>query len=103
MKFSLGYLTAPTKKDAKEIVLELLARRLIACANILPVADAYYVWEDELHQDSEAVIFLKTHSKNEGEIIAVVKKMHPYECPCIVFTPLDNGNPDYLKWVGKSC
>ena len=103
MKLSLGYIPEPTKTEAKDIILELLERGLIACANILPAVDSFYVWDDEIHQEKEVVIILKTQMKNEGQIIKTVKKMHSYECPCIVFLPLSHGNKDFLKWIKDSC
>jgi len=103
MKFSLGYITAPNKTEAKDIVLELLERQLIACANILPAVDSFYVWDDAIQQEKEVVIVLKTHQSNEDKIIKVVRKMHSYECPCIVFVPLSHGNKDFFKFIKSSC
>ncbi len=103
MKFSIGYLTAPTKTEAKDIVMELLERGLIACANIVPGTESYYVWDEELHHEKEVVIILKTNQKNESKIIKTVRSMHSYECPCIVFLPLSHGNKDFLRWIGQSC
>jgi len=103
MKLSLGYVTTPTKAEAKEIVLALLEEELIACANILEGADSYFVWKDEINQAKETVIFFKTRAKNEDKIIRLVKSMHSYDCPCIVFTELAHGNSDFLNWVEDSC
>jgi len=103
MKLSLGYITAPTKVEAKEIVLALLEEGLIACANILNGADSYFVWNEEISHTKEVVIFLKTRVKNEDKIIRLIRSMHSYECPCIVFTSLEHGNSDFLKWVKDSC
>ena len=103
MKFSIGYITAPTKTEAKEIIMELLERELIACANIIPGSESYYVWDNSLQHEKEVIILVKTHSGNEGKIVKVVKSMHSYECPCVVFFPLSHGNKDFLGWIKKSC
>ena len=103
MKLSLGYITAPTKKEAKDIVLELLDRELIACANIIDGAESYFIWDDEISKAKESIIILKTRTQNEKKIVKLVRKMHSHECPCITFTSLDYGNPDFLKWVDGSC
>lgn len=103
MKYSLGYITAPTKTEAKDIVLELLEMGLIACANILPGVESYYVWDDAIQNEKEVVIIIKTHQGNEDKIIRVVEKLHSYECPCVVFVPLSHGNKDFLKWIKSSC
>ncbi|MBU0727231.1 divalent-cation tolerance protein CutA [Patescibacteria group bacterium] len=103
MKLSLGYITVPTKKEAKDIVLELLESGLIACANIISGVESYFVWDEEIAKANEYIIIFKTRVKNEGKIIRIVRDMHSYECPCIVFTSLDDGNPEFLKWVDRSC
>ena len=103
MKLSLGYITAPTKAEAKEIVLGLLEGGLIACANIMDGAESYFVWDGEINHAKECVIIFKTREGNEKKIIKYVKSVHSYECPCIVFVDLENGNPDFLGWVAESC
>lgn len=103
MKYSLGYITAPTKAEAKKIILELLERRLIACANILPASEAFYVWNNKIQKEKEVVIVLKTQTSNENEIIDTVKRVHSYECPCIVFLPITNGSKEFLWWIDSSC
>lgn len=103
MKLSLGYITVPTKKEAKDIILELLEEGLIACANIIGGVESYFVWDDEITKASEHVIVLKTRTKNETKIIRVVKEMHSYECPCITFISIDHGNPEFLKWIDRNC
>lgn len=103
MKFSIGYITAPTKTEAKEIMMELFEHGLIACANIISGTESYYVWNDELQHENEVIMIIKTHSKNESKIIKAVKKMHSYDCPCIIFVPLTDGNKDYLRWIKDSC
>lgn len=103
MKLSLGYITAPTKKEAKEIVLALLEDELIACANIFDKVESYFWWQDGIAQEKEVVIIIKTRAKNEKAITRLVRKMHSCECPCVVFTSLDYGNPEFLKWVDENC
>ena len=103
MKLSLGYITVPTKKAAKEIVLELFERKLIACANVVPNVESYFMWEGELTKEKELIILFKTRAKNEDKIIKYVREIHPYECPCIIFKSIDYGNPEFLEWVNASC
>jgi periplasmic divalent cation tolerance protein len=103
MKLSLGYTTFPTKAEAKKVVLYLLQEELIACANIIDGVESYFPWEDGIQQANETVVIFKTRQKNEDKIIRAIKDFHSYEIPCIVFTPLDYGNPDFMKWVDENC
>ena len=101
MKLSTGYITTQTKAEAKEIATVLLEEGLIACANILPSAESYFVWDGEIQKDKEIIIIIKTRQKHEDKIIKTVKQIHSYEVPCITFTSIDYGNTDYLKWIDQ--
>ncbi len=103
MKLSLGYITFPTKAEAKNVVLALLQEELIACANIIDGVESYFPWEDEIQKSKEVVVIIKTRLKNEDKIIRLVKELHSYEVPCVVFTDLKHGNRDFLSWVDQSC
>lgn len=103
MKLSLGYITFPTKVEAHKIVLALLEEELIACANVLPAVDSFFAWEDGIQKTEEVVAVVKTRRKNEDKIVKLVRKLHSYEVPCVVFVPLENGNPHFLDWVEEVC
>ena len=103
MKLSLGYMTFPTKTEARQTVLTLLEEELIACANIIDGVESYFPWEDGIQKANEVVVIFKTRIKNEEKIIRLVRDIHSYDIPCIIFTSIDHGNPDFLKWVDKNC
>ena len=99
---SFGYLTAPSKKEAKEIALALLDEGMIACANLFPGVESYFVWEGELTQAQECVLVFKAPAENEKKIVRLVRELHSYQSPCIVFLPIEGGDPDFLEWVGRA-
>jgi len=103
MKLSLGYITAPTKAEAKEIAVSLVEEGLVACANVIPGVESYFLWEGEMAKATEYVIILKTKAKNQDKIVRFVKELHSYECPCVTFMPIEGGNEDFLNWVEESC
>lgn len=103
MKLSLGYITAPTRAEAKALAQDLLTEGLIACANIVPGVESHFVWEGKLVKENEVIIFIKTRAQNEEKIIKRVRKLHSYECPCVTFIDINSGNADFLKWVDGSC
>lgn len=103
MKLSLGYITFPTKTEARQITLSLLEEELIACANIIDGVESYFQWDGEIQKAQEVVVIIKTRVKNEDKIIKFIRQHHSYDCPCVVFTSLDHGNSNFLKWVDQAC
>lgn len=103
MRYSFGYITAPTKSEARNIVLALLEEGLIACGNILPVAESYYVWEGKIERSTEYIVILKTKPSRHSKIIRRVQELHSYKCPCIVFLPIEDASSEFLNWLDRSC
>ncbi|HEY3920257.1 MAG TPA: divalent-cation tolerance protein CutA [Stellaceae bacterium] len=93
------YVTAADAAEAKTIGRQLVEERLAACANILPGATSIFRWEGKLEEADEAVLILKTTEQKLETLIARVKALHPYDCPCIEALPVVEGNRDFLEWV----
>ena len=36
-------------------------------------------------------------------LIARVKELHSYDCPCIIGLPIGEGYQPYLDWLSESC
>lgn len=98
-KFVTGFITTDTVDSARKIVTTLLEKKLIACANISGQVESHYWWHGEIHRSSEIVIWLKSLESFAAKIETEVAKIHPYECPCIVFTPLIHMNAEFAEWL----
>ena len=96
------YITAPNKKEAEQIAKKLLVKKLIAFANVINNVNSYFVWKNKVQNSKEIIICGKTTSKNQKKIIQVVKSIHSYSVPCVIFFDIKNGNKDFLKWVKQS-
>ncbi|MGB9598828.1 MAG: divalent-cation tolerance protein CutA [Minisyncoccales bacterium] len=112
-KFSLVYITAPSKKEAKRICQTLLSQRLAACCNIFKI-DSMYWWTPihpppsrqrrapgKIEKSQEFGIFVKTKKSLIEKIIKRVKQIHSYSTPCIISFNIEKGNKDFLKWIDK--
>jgi periplasmic divalent cation tolerance protein len=97
----LAYITAPDRPEALRIGKALLEARLAACINVIDGMHAMYWWQGRLEEADECVLIVKSSESRKEEIVAAVRKLHPYSVPCIVFLPVTGGNPDYLAWIGK--
>ena len=96
------YITAPNKKEAGRIAKKLLDKRLIACANVISNVNSYFVWKNKVQNSKEIINCGNTTSKNKKKIIKVVKSVHSYSVPCVIFFDIKNGNKDFLKWIKQS-
>lgn len=96
-----AYITAPDRAEALRIGKALLEARLAACINVIDGMHAMYWWQGRLEEADECVLIVKTSESRKEEVLAAVRKLHPYSVPCIVFSPLTGGNPDYLAWIEK--
>ena len=101
MSEHLIYMTASSETEAEAICTELVQQRLAACANILGRTKSFFWWEGEVQSDSEIAFILKTSGKNLGALIDAAKKLHSYDCPCVVAVEIANGNLDFLNWISK--
>lgn len=93
------YVTIPDMDQASAFAEELLQRRLIACANVLPGMRSWYRWQGKVQRDEEVVVILKTTAAMLDETLRAVDELHPYEVPCAVVWPVDTGLAAYLDWV----
>ena len=93
------YMTAGNKAEAQRIAKALVEHRLAACVNILENMQSIYRWEEEIQEDTEVVLIAKTTARLVSELIAKVKSLHSYDCPCIVSLPILDGNPPFLNWI----
>ena len=99
MDFILIYITTKDRDQAQSIGRVLVESRLAACANIIDGMQSIYWWNDQICEDSEAVLLVKTRELNFYAIMTKVKELHTYTTPCIISIPLTGGNPDYLAWL----
>ncbi|HKP97617.1 MAG TPA: divalent-cation tolerance protein CutA [Fibrobacteria bacterium] len=101
MAATVAYITARDREEALRIGTALLESRLVACINILDNMGSVYWWQGKLETAEECVLMAKTVASRQDGIIRMVKDMHGYQVPCVVFWPLSGGNPEYLDWIEK--
>lgn len=95
--FIIIYITHPDMKTAKKVAGQLLEKRLIACVNYFPVENSYW-WQGKVEHSKEIVSLVKTTKQNWSKVKAEVKKIHPYDTPCIMKLEVE-ANSDYEKWI----
>ena len=95
------YVTAGDAAEARRIGRAAVEERLAACANVIDGMSSIYWWEGRVQEASEAVLLLKTTEDRIAALIAKVKALHSYDCPCIETLPVVAGFQPYLDWVAQ--
>lgn len=95
----LIFTNLPDVPTARALAQRLVANRLAACVNILPVVESIYRWQDSVEQASEVALLIKTVQERYDELEATIRAAHPYQVPEIIAVPIVAGLPAYLDWL----
>ena len=95
------YATASDAAEAERIGRAVVSERLAACANILGGMRSFYWWQGRLEEGEEAVLILKTRRERLAALVARVRELHSYDCPCIEAIEVTDGNPEFLAWIER--
>ncbi len=99
----LVFCNCPSLDIARKVAHALLEARLVACVSILPLVHSIYRWQDEVCEEQEIQLQIKTISANFEAVKSRLLAMHPYELPEVIAVPLSLAHADYLTWVESCC
>lgn len=99
MKTKWIYVTAPSHELARRIGRAVVEERLAACANLLGAIESVYWWEGNLESGNEVALVVKTAEDRVDALIQRLVELHPYDCPCIISLPIEQGHPPFLDWI----
>jgi len=99
----LALSTFPDLETAQRISNQLVTERFAACANILPAIESVYRWKEKVETGNETLVFFKLSEDRKSTFQEKLRSLHPYEVPEIIFLPVSNGLPEYLRWVADNC
>src|SRR6476646_4155150 len=102
-KILLALSTFPDAETARKISNQLVTEKLAACANILPGVKSIYRWKEKVESGNETLVFFKLSEATQSAFQKKLRSLHPYEVPEIIFTKIDDGLPEYLRWVAENC
>ncbi len=93
--------TANSEEQARTIAHDLLAKKLIACANLVPV-NSLFMWDGQLQDEREVLMIIKTQSSVfKDKVIEAVKALHSYDVPEVIAMPIVLGSAEYLRWIAS--
>ena len=96
------YVTSANEDEATGIARAIVEARLAACVNIIKNVRSIYIWRDNLQDDVEVLMIIKTKKDLFDDLVAEVKKLHSYDVPEIIAIPISLGSEDYITWLRES-
>ena len=97
------FVTAPPGDLPTEIARALVSEKLAACVNILPQIRSIYFWKEEVCDDAEQLLVIKTTAERYDALERRIKELHSYEVAEVIALPIVKGSPDYLSWLAACC
>ena len=94
--------TFANEADAARVARVLVEERLVACANLLPGARSIYRWKDEVKDEPEVVVLMKTRKQDWTALLSRLHDLHPYETPECVAVRIAAGAPRYMAWLDEA-
>ena len=99
---ALAWCPFPDAETARDIAAQMLAEKLIACANILPQVESVFLWEGKVDTASEVAVLFKTDSENLAPLVKRLGECHPYDTPAVVGWRCDAAHEATLQWLGET-
>lgn len=94
--------TCPDRGTGEKIGATLVEERLAACANLMDGVTSIYRWKNEIQQEPETLLLIKTRNARFADVERRVLELHPYEVPEIICCDISAGNLPYLNWIDES-
>ena len=95
--------TFPEIEMARRIAQQLVTENLAACANLIPAVESIYRWQDKIENAQEVLGLFKTTATCYGAFQERLQALHPYDVPEIICLRIEDGLPEYLRWVSAGC
>jgi periplasmic divalent cation tolerance protein len=93
--------TIDQPEAAEKLARDFIERRLAACVNIVGPIRSVYRWKDEVHNDEEYLLIIKTTAEQAEQLNSALKELHSYELPECVHLSVEGGTQEYLEWLGE--
>ena len=100
--FSLVRTSLDDEVAAVSIAEEAIEMGLAVSARIVP-ARSLYIWKGEACDITEYQVEFMTVSPCLKQLAALIVRLHPYESPEVIRTPVRCLNKGYSDWVLEGC
>ncbi len=100
--YRIALTTCGAAEDAAKLARALVERKLAACVNVIPGVRSFYVWNEEVHDDAEHLLVIKTTADAVTRLEAAVRELHTYILPEFVVLEIGAGSDAYLEWIAAA-
>ncbi len=97
----LIYVVFPTAGEGHDVCRKLLAERLVACANRLPMVISHFRWEGEIEAKEEHPVIFKTSPGKAQAAMERIAALHRYDVPAIIRLSSESAHQPFADWVAK--
>lgn len=101
IRYCLIVTTYSKARTGSNIIDALLAERLAACIQVVPIT-SFYTWKGRRARSRESLLLIKARARDFGLVESAILRNHDYEIPEIVSLPVDRGFAAYLGWMAKA-
>ena len=98
IQYGVVPVTSASEEEGEKIAYALLAAKLAAGVNLVPV-NSIYTWQGKVNRDRQWQLIIKTDLALFEELAAKIKALHSYEVPEIIAIPIVAGSQSYLNWM----
>ncbi len=102
MEYIIVFCTTDNKENAELIAHTLVKEKLAACTNIIPQINSIYTWKEQIVQDEELLLLIKTRKELFEEVKNRILSLHNYEVPEIISVNINDGSKSYLDWIKEN-
>jgi periplasmic divalent cation tolerance protein len=94
--------TTATMEEARAIASRLVEEQLAACVQIVDPITSVYTWQGNIEEEREVLLLIKSTQDLVSPVADLLDRIHPYEVPELIATPIVDGSTAYLSWLGEN-
>jgi periplasmic divalent cation tolerance protein len=61
-----------------------------------------YRWQGKVEEEKEVLLLIKSTRDLISPIAKLLDRIHPYEVPELIATPITDGSTAYLRWLSDN-
>jgi periplasmic divalent cation tolerance protein len=89
-------------EEARAIASRLVEEQLAACVQIVDPITSVYTWQGNIEEEREVLLLIKSTQDLVSPVADLLDRIHPYEVPELIATPIVDGSTAYLSWLGEN-